>query len=112
MRKLSGSQSSVDDDTWQWILGGVVGAWGAVMSWIGVKQVNRIDALEEGKAGSKSTDARFAELLARIDSHQEEDRMIHREIAAKLDTVVERIGATNTHLAGIVGELRGKGHIA
>jgi hypothetical protein len=97
---------------WEWIAAGLATMWGGLLSWVGLSQVARISKVEETKAGSASVNVRFDQVLERIDAHQVDDREIHKEIANKLDAVNAQLSTTNIQLAGIVGELKGKGHIA
>ena len=96
------------DDLWamvKWI----TAAWLGLLSWIGITQINRINALEKDKADADITSQTFSATFKRIDEGQRENRDVHREIAATLIVVKDEIAETNRQLGSLVGELRGNG---
>ena len=96
-----------------WFMGALLGAWGllvSLLSWLGVKQIGRIDALEREKASIAAVEKQFDDLLERVVEHQDEDREIHKTIASKLDITNDRLSETNSALAKIAGQLETPRH--
>jgi cell division protein FtsB len=89
----------------------MVGAWGllvSLLSWLGLKQIARIEALERDKADLADVQRQFDELLSRVVEHQDDDRDIHKTIVGKLDVTNDRLAQTNQALAKISGQLESR----
>ena len=90
------------DEFLKWAIAGVAGLWMALLSWLGKRQVDRIDHLYDAKAGKPSLDKAIEQLQKHVDGCESRNK----DIASEFAKMTEHMGEIRTTLAVLAAKAK------